>query len=148
MPSPLDARRARFREMVIAVTLLGGWVFRQEWTIPVIGIMVCLGVAAGHRFNPILRVWDRVIAPRLQQPVTDTDDEEPARFVEILEAGLLATATVLMATDLPTLAWTVALVVAVSAVTWATTGISLPTGVYWRLHGGRARRGPRRSRPH
>ena len=146
-PSPLDARRARFREMVIARLPLGGWVFRRLEVIPLVGLMVCLGAAAGQRYNPILRLWDAVIAPRLREPVTALDQEEPARFVELFEAAMLATATVLMAVDLHALAWLVALLVAFSAVTWATTGISVPNRIYWRLHGGRPSPPPRRSRP-
>jgi Domain of unknown function (DUF4395) len=125
-PSILDARRARFRELVIAITIFGGWVFDSPWVIPMMGACLVLGAAAGQRWNPILRIWDDVIAPRLRQPMTETDPALFLRFVDTFEGGVLVTATVLLASGMTWAAWLLALVVAVWATIWAATGISLP----------------------
>lgn len=130
-PPPIDARMPRFNQAVVAVALLGGFVFDLPWVIPVFAVVLGLGAAFGPRYGPFLRVWSDLVAPRLG-PATELEDPRPPRFAAVVGAGLLAAASGLLLLGAVGIAWVVALVVAVLAALAAATGLCVGCELYVR----------------
>ncbi len=128
----VDARADRAVQGVLAVATLSAFVFHQPWAIPVLAVFVGAGALIGPPGNPIYRIFDGLVAPRL--PPADT--VEPAatfRAQDTLAVALLGLATVCILIDLGGIAWIVALAEAAVAAVAATTGVHLGVVVRDRL---------------
>lgn len=128
-PPPIDARMPRFNQGVLAVVLLGGFVFGATWVIPVWGVVLALGAAFGPRYGPVLRLYAQVVAPRLGPP-TDLEDPRPPRFAAAVGTAFLGLATLALLVGLDGLAWVLALVVAALAALAAATGVCVGCEIY------------------
>ena len=124
MTPVVDARADRTAQGVVAVALLGAFVFRQVWVIPILGVLVGAGAAFGPPGNPFHRAFTAYVAPRLPA-ATAFEDAATVRAQDVVAAALLAAATVTVLIGLGLVAWVIALVEAGIAVTAATTGIHL-----------------------
>jgi hypothetical protein len=128
---PVDARADRVVQGAIAVVMLGAFVFRAVWAIPVLAVVVGLG-AIGPAGNPLHRLFTAVVAPRLP-PVPATVPAATVRAQDLLAAGLLAFATLCLVITLGGIAWIVALAEAGVAAVAATTRVHLGVTLRDRL---------------
>src|SRR5215475_13929443 len=88
----VDARAVRFELAVIAVALLGAFVFRVKWVVPVLAVVVAVGVGFGARANLFRRVFSAVGAARLG-PATVTVPARAVRFSELFAVAMLTLAS-------------------------------------------------------
>ena len=130
--SPVDARRARFEQGVVAVSILAGFVFRVPLVLPFVAAVLAAGVAFGSQANVLHRLFDAALAPRLGPPV-HVDDPDETRFADLLAAALLGLASLLLLVDLGGIAWILALVQAVASALRATAGIHVGASLYARF---------------
>lgn len=136
-PEPLvDARSVRFELAVLAVVLLGAFVFRIKWAVPALAVIVAVGVGFGARANLFRRVFAAVTAGRLG-PATATEPARAVRFSELFAVAMLTLATLVFALGVGGAAWLLALIEAGVCAVHATTGISVEAAVRQRLFGRR-----------
>lgn len=122
MPTVVDSRADRAVEAATAVIVLGAFVFRRIWILPVLGVLVGAGAAFGPAGNPFHRLFAAYVSPRLT-PATSHVDAATIRLQDVLAVSLLAAATVFMLISLNVVAWVVALIEAGVAAIAATTGV-------------------------
>lgn len=130
--APIDSRRVRFEQGIVAVAILAGFVFRVPLVLPALGAVLAAGAILGPSANPFNRAYDTLLAPRLG-PAVHVDDPGEARFADILGVGVLAGASVCLLVGLGGLAWILALVQAVASALRATAGIHVASPLYTRL---------------
>ena len=65
---PVDARADRVVQGAIAVIMLGAFVFRAAWVIPVLAVVVGVGAVAGPAGNLLHRLFAAFATPRLSAP--------------------------------------------------------------------------------
>jgi hypothetical protein len=121
---PVDVRADRAVQGTVAVATLSAFVFHQPWVIPVLGVFVGAGALIGPAGNPIYRLFDGLVAPRLR-PVESVEPASTLRAQDVLGIAVLGLATVCILIGLGGLAWFVALVEAGVAAVAATTGVHL-----------------------
>ena len=121
---PVDARADRAVQGTVAVATLSAFVFHQAWVIPVVGVFVGAGALMGPAGNPIFRIFDGLVAPRLS-PAANVEAVSTLRAQDVLGVAVLGLATVCLLIDLGGVAWIVALVEAGIAAVAATTGVHL-----------------------
>ncbi len=121
---PVDARADRAVQGTVAVATLSAFVFHQAWVIPVVGVVVGAGALMGPAGNPIFRIFDGLVAPRLS-PAASVEAASTLRAQDVLGVAVLGLATVCLLIDLGGVAWIVALVEAGIAAVAATTGVHL-----------------------
>jgi hypothetical protein len=129
----IDVRADRAVQGTVAVAMLSAFVFHQPWVIPVFGVFLGAGALMGPAGNPIYRIFDGLVAPRLSAAVT----VEPAatlRAQDTLGVAVLGAATACLLIDLGGLSWIVALGEASVAAVAATTGVHLGVVVRDWLH--------------
>lgn len=114
----VDARAGRFEQAIVVVVLLAGFVFQQEWSIPIAGVVAGLGAALAER-SPLQRWWLNVVAPR--RPATTNFEPAPVARIQsfLLFLGLVIATLLLLAGSVP-LASIVAAAVAVAGALGAT----------------------------
>lgn len=127
----VDGRSERAAQSLVGVLLLGAFVFRLPWIVPLLAVLVGLGAAGGPTLSPFHRAFGAWIAPRLGAP-DHTLASETVRFQDALVAGLLGIATVMFGLGIALFGWALALAAAVTAVTAATTRVHL--GEWLRRH--------------
>jgi hypothetical protein len=120
----VDARSDRLAQSLIGVVLLGGFVFRMPWVMPLLAVLLAIGAAGGPAVNPFHWAFDRFAKPRLE-PATATVEAASIRASDIGGAVALGVASLLWISGLGFLGWLLALVVAVAAIIAATTRIHL-----------------------
>ena len=129
----VDVRASRFEQSIVVVILLAGFVFGQVWSIPTAGVVAGLGLILGDR-SPVIRVWNRVIAPR--RPAGS--NFEPVAVAQtqsmVLFSGL-ALATLVMLAGSVVLASIIAAVVAVVGALGATGVVNVATEIRRRSRG-------------
>ena len=130
----IDARSVRFEQAVVAVLLLGGYVFGIIWVIPGVAVTLAVGLGFGARANPFSRVYEIVLAQRLK-PSTATEPATGVRFSELFAVISLSLATLLFAAHLNGLAWLIALAEAGICALHAGTGLSVDAAIRDRLTG-------------
>jgi hypothetical protein len=121
---PVDARADRVVQGAIAVVMLGAFVFRAAWVIPVLAVVVGVGAVAGPAGNLLHRLFAAFATPRLSAPQAVV----PAPTVQaqdLLAAALLVFATLCLLITLGGIAWIVALAEAGVAAVAATTRVHL-----------------------
>ena len=121
---PVDARADRAVQGTVAVATLSAFVFHQPWVIPVLGVLVGAGALIGPAGNPIYRIFDGLVVPRLS-PAASVESASTLRAQDVLGVAVLGLATVCLLIDLGGVAWIVALVEAGIAAVAATTGVHL-----------------------
>jgi Domain of unknown function (DUF4395) len=131
-PRTTDPRPARFEQAVVAVVLLAGFVFGAALLIPVCLVALLVSALVGSRSAPLQIVFHTLLAPRLDAG-TRVEPAAPRRFAVLLEAALLAGASLLVLAGTEGLAWVLALVVAGVAALDGATGISAGAALHRRL---------------
>jgi hypothetical protein len=121
---PVDSRADRSAQGAVAVFLLGAFVFRQIWIVPVLGALVASGAALGPPGNPFLRLFTAFVAPRLGPP-SEHEVAATVRIQDVLLAALLGVATLALLIGLGPITWIVALATAGIAAVAATTGVHI-----------------------
>lgn len=131
-PEPVDARADRAAQGVIAVLLLGAFVFKLWPLVPVVGAIVAVGAALGPSANGLLVGFSAVIAPRIPAP---SRLEEPAtiRLQDLLAAALLVLASLWFLVGVSALGWLFSLVEAGVALAAATTGYHAAIRIFDRF---------------
>ena len=132
----IDARSARFERVLVAVILLGGYVFGIIWVIPGLAAVLAIGLGFGSQANVFRQFFAMVIADRLK-PATGTEPETEVRFSELFAVVVLSVATLLFVAGVSGLAWVFALLEAGICAVHATTGLSVEVAVRERLRGRR-----------
>ncbi len=88
----IDVRGPRFgawvTTVVLAVVLLTG----SGWLLAVQAVVFAVGAAAGLRRAPYGVLFRTLVAPRLG-PVTETEDETPPRFAQLVGFGFALVGT-------------------------------------------------------
>ena len=131
----VDVRADRAVQGTVAVATLSAFVFHQPWVIPVLGVFLGAGALMGPPGNPVYRIFDGLIAPRLS-PVATVEPAATLRAQDGLGVAVLGAATVCLLIGLGGLAWIVALCEAGVAAVAATTGVHLGVLVRDRLRRG------------
>jgi len=131
----VDVRADRAVQGTVAVATLSAFVFHQPWVIPVVGVFVGAGALMGPPGNPLYRIFDGLIAPRLS-PAANVEPAATLRAQDVLAVAVLGAATVCLLIGLGGLAWIVALCEAGVAAVAATTGAHLGVLVRDRLRRG------------
>lgn len=129
---PVDVRADRAAQGAVAVILLGAFVFRQTWVLPVLGVLVGAGAAFGPGGNPFHRLFSGFVAPRLSKP-SAFEDAVTVRVQDVLAVALLGVATLALLLSLNVVSWVIALVEAGVAATAATTGVHVGIAVRDRI---------------
>ncbi|MCZ7531636.1 MAG: DUF4395 family protein [Acidimicrobiia bacterium] len=122
----------RFEQSVVAVAILGGFVFRVPVVLPALTVILVTSVIAGPRLNLFVRIYDAVIALRMGTS-EHFDDPDEARLSDLVGVGVLGLATVAIFVGLGGLAWILALVQAIASALRATAGIHVGATVHERL---------------
>jgi len=122
----------RFELAVLAVVLLGAFVFRVEWAVPALAVVLAIGVGLGAQANLFRRVFTAAAEGRLG-PVTATEPARDVRFSELFAVALLTLATLLFALAIGGGGWLLALIEAGVCAVHATTGMSVEAAVRERL---------------
>jgi len=121
---PVDARSDRVAQSLVGIVLLGGFVFRAPWVMPLLAIVLAIGAAGGPAVSPIHWAFARFVAPRLE-PTTATVDGASVRASDIAGAVTLGVASLLWIAGVGSLGWLLAVLVAIAAIIAATTRIHL-----------------------
>ena len=129
---PVDVRADRAVQGTVAVATLSAFVFHQLWVIPVLGVFVGAGALIGPAGNPIYRIFDGLVAPRLS-PAADVEPAATLRAQDVLGVAILGLATVCVLIGLAGVAWIVTLLEAGVAAVAATTGVHVGVEVRDRL---------------
>jgi len=128
---PPDARGARFENGIVALAILGGFVFRVSGVLPALTAILAISAVAGPRLSLFLRIYKTLLAPRMGAPM-QIDDGDEARIADLMRVGMLALATVALLIGLGGVAWIIALVQAFASALRA-AGFHVATGVVERL---------------
>ncbi len=121
-PKPIDPRGPRFNQAVLALGLLGGFLFDWRPVVPFFAVVLFLGAAFGPRYGPFLRLYAELIKPRLS-PAKALEDPRPPRFAAAVGVAFLGGASLAFLAGAPGWAWGLALVVAALAGLSAATGL-------------------------
>ena len=121
---PVDGRADRVVQTTVAVVTLSAFVFRQQWVVPVLAVLLAGGAIFGPRGNPFHRAYAAFIAPRLG-PGAGVEDATTVQAQDILGCALLGVATLCIVIGIGGVAWIVTLAEGVVAAVAATTGVHL-----------------------
>jgi hypothetical protein len=128
-PPPIDPRGPRFNQSVLAVALLGGFLFDWRPVVPLFALVLLAGAALGPRYGPFLALYAKVIRPRLSPP-SELEDPRPPRFASSVGVLFLGAGTLAFVAGHSGVAWGLALIVAALAALSATTGICVGCEIY------------------
>lgn len=128
-PAPIDPRGPRFNQAVLAVALLGGFLFDWRPVVPLFALVLLVGAALGPKYGPFLALYGRVIRPRLAPP-SELEDPRPPRFASTLGVVFLGAASLAFLAGHPGVGWGLALIVAALAALSATTGVCVGCEIY------------------
>ena len=127
---PVDARADRAVQGIVGVLLLGGFVFKSPWIVPVVAVVLAAGALGGPRANVLHRACNAWLVPRLPAPgpagtPPATVAADAVRAQDALGTGILALATLVYLAGIALAGWLLAIGEAVIALVAATTGIHL-----------------------
>lgn len=137
-PAPIDPRGPRTNQAVLSCALIIGFLAGLQWVVPVFAIVLALGAVFGPEYGPILRLFQKVIRPRLAAPA-ELEDPRPPRFAAGVGVVFLVAASVMFAIGADGAGWTLSLIVAALAALAAISGICVGCEMYVlyvRLRGG------------
>jgi Domain of unknown function (DUF4395) len=127
----VDARADRAAQAFVGVFLLGAFVFRLPWLVPLLALALAGAAIAGPRLNPFLFVYDRLVAPRLGA-VDQRVDATTVQMQDVFTVGLVVLATLGLVLIKP-FGWLVVIVAAIAAVLAASTGMHVGATVLRRF---------------
>jgi hypothetical protein len=129
---------------VIGTLALVAFVTGAEWLVAVLAAQLAIGLTFGRRFCLPCLLYFELLQPRFGEgPI---EDSRPPRFANFVGVAFLGAASAAFALDVPTLGWTLALIVAALALLAAATGVCVGCELYRlsaRLRGVAARHVPR-----
>jgi uncharacterized protein DUF4395 len=131
-PNEVDARADRGVQAAIAVLILGGFVFRQPWVVPLVLLPEALGALGGPARDPLYLLAGRIVASRLP-PGEEAQDAATIRGQSVVAVVLLGVASVAFLFSVDALGWAFALVEAGIAVIAATTRVHAGAALIARL---------------
>jgi hypothetical protein len=131
-PHAVDARADRAVQATIAILILGGFVFRQPWIVPLVLLPEALGALGGPARHPVYVLAGRVVASRLP-PAEETQDATTIRAQSVVAVTLLGLASLAFVFSIDVLGWAAALVEAGIAVIAATTRVHAGAALVARL---------------
>lgn len=117
----LDGRSVRLDQGILAVMLLGGWVFHLDWVLLAASMLQLLNIRALAENSPLGGFYALRITARLAGDPAPVDTST-VRLAWIANAGLLSAATIIWVAGGSSIAWMLGIVVAAGAVFGATTG--------------------------
>lgn len=124
----VDPRQPRFGQALTGLALLGGFVAAWTPVIPAVAVILAGASLGGARWNLYAYAF-RAIRRRLGPP-PELEEAAPPRFANTIGFVFTATATALLALDLPAAAWTLAVIVATLALLAAATGLCVGCELY------------------
>jgi hypothetical protein len=140
----IDSRGPRTNQAVIGALSLVAFLTGAEWLVAVLAAQLAIGLTLGRRFCLPCLLYFELIQPRFGEgPI---EDARPPRFANMVGVAFLGGASVAFVLDLPTLGWTLTLIVAALALLAATTGLCAGCEMYRlsaRLRGISAKHAPR-----
>jgi Domain of unknown function (DUF4395) len=140
----IDSRGPRTNQAVMGLGSLAAFAFDIEWLVAVLAAQLVIGLTFGRRYCLPCLFYFEVIQPRFGEgPI---EDSRPPRFANMVGVAFLGGATLAFVLGAPTVGWTLALVVAVLALTAAITGFCMGCFVYRliaRMRGVAAKHVPR-----
>ncbi len=119
----IDGREVRGAQAVIAVLILGGFVFRIPVLVPLAGILSAIGAFIGPHANPMHAIYRAAMAPHLDDARV-WESPSAVRALDLLGAALCGVASVAFLLDIGIIGWLVALAEAAVAAVAAGTGIN------------------------
>jgi len=137
-PAPIDPRGPRTNQAVLSIALTGAFLLGAQWVSLVFAVVLFLGAAFGPSYGPVLRLYQRLIKPRLAPPA-ELEDPRPPRFAAAVGVVFLSVATACFALGFSGVGWVLTLIVAVLAALAAISGICVGCEMYVlyvRLRGG------------
>lgn len=140
----IDSRAPRANQAVIGGLALVASLTGAEWLVALLAAQLAIGLTFGRRFCLPCLLYFELIQPRFGEgPI---EDSRPPRFANMVGVAFLGAATLAFALDMPTVGWTLALIVSALALTAAATGLCMGCELYRlsaRLRGVSARHAPR-----
>jgi Domain of unknown function (DUF4395) len=137
----IDSRGPRTNQAVIGTLSLVAFLTGAEWLVALLAAQLAVGLTFGRRYCLPCLLYFEVIQPRFGEgPI---EDSRPPRFANVVGVVFLGAATVAFLVGVPTLGWTLTLIVAALALLAAVTGLCTGCEVYKlsaRLRGIGARR--------
>ena len=123
-----DARADRAAQASAGVLLLGGFVFRLMWMVPVVGVLLAGGALLGPGGDAFEQVFAILLVPRLRPGPTVAAETVRAQDLALTVLCLVATLAFLLVAGL---GWLLAIGAAVIAIVAASTGVHLGE---WAVH--------------
>jgi hypothetical protein len=136
----IDSRGPRLGQAAVAVALVTGFVFSWEVLIPLTALVTAAAAVAGPERDPVSRLLTRGWAARVRRRPSTMEDPQALRLTSALETAALLLAWLVVAAGVGTLAWLLALAVALAAALMAVTGVCLGCELHGRLNRGRRSR--------
>ena len=140
----IDSRAPRANQAVIGALSLVAFLTGAEWLVAVLAAQLAIGLTLGRRFCLPCLLYFELIQPRFGEG--SIEDSRPPRFANMVGVAFLGAASVAFVLDLPTLGWTLTLIVSALALLAATTGLCAGCEMYRlsaRLRGISAKHAPR-----
>jgi hypothetical protein len=134
-PGRTDERRVRFERALVAVVLLAGFVWQQDLVIVATAAVVTAG-ALSAPVRPLAAPWDAFVGPRLGPPRHTVPDRQ-VRDGDLVLAGALVIASLLVLVGLGVVGRLLALVVALLAAFEAAASVPVASWTMRRLSRGR-----------
>src|SRR5690242_5074613 len=117
----------RFEQVIVAVVLLAGFVFRVPWVMPAVAVLLLLALV-GPATNAFTRGYDVLFPSRATaagHPPRPAEAPGVTLITRLVETGLLALGTLFAVLGLPGFAWVFGLPVAAITGVAATTHINV-----------------------
>lgn len=132
----VDVNVPRFNQALVALLTGVGFLLDQPLLVALTFAVLAISVTGGPTVAPATRLYTGLIRPRLQpNGPTEFEPAAPPRFAQMLGTGFLGAATVALYAGLPTLGWTLTLVVTSLATLAATARICVGCLIYERTVG-------------
>jgi MFS family permease len=129
----IDSRGPRLGQAAVAVVLVTGFVFSWTVLIPLVALVTLAAALAGPERDPVTRLLTGDWAARVWRRPSTPEDPRALRLTSVLETGVLLLASLLVAAGVSSLAWVLALAVALAAALMAVTGVCLGCELYEKL---------------
>jgi hypothetical protein len=130
----IDSRGPRLGQATVAVVLVTGFVFSWTLLIPVVAVLALVSAVLGPARDPFARLVNAPWAARIRPRTRSLEDPRALRLTAALEAAALLLGTLIAAAGVESLAWVLALAVALAAALMAVTGLCLGCELYDRLN--------------
>jgi hypothetical protein len=129
----VDSRGPRLGQAAVAVALVTGFVFSWSLLIPVAALVTAAAAVAGPERDPVTRLLAGSWAARVRRRPSTMEDPRALRLTSALERAALLLASLIVAAGVGSLAWVLALAVALAAALMAVTGVCLGCELYDKL---------------